>query len=147
MFALIVGMFLEFIRHTLGVNAGGHEVMVHIAEHTDDLRGQGFIQNFNGFIYIAFVAFSYGAIFHFVNGALAYLLYISYKVWHKFLVGGRIIGSNRDKIAATQNRMSHACGLESPGKSWMTRTPSQRALKPVLLRFSRQKIKAHHQQR
>src|SRR5579864_2682370 len=107
-------MLFKFIRHALGVNAGGHEVMVHIAEYTDDLRGQGFIEDFNRFIYVAFIAFGYCAIFHLVNGALAYLLYISYKMWHKFLVGGRIIGSNRDKIAATQNRMSHAAKQDVP---------------------------------
>jgi len=85
--ALIVGMFLEFIRHALGVNAGCHEVMMHIAQHADNFRCQRFIQDFNGFIYVAFITLGYSAVFHLVNGALAYLLDISDKMWHRVLVG------------------------------------------------------------
>jgi hypothetical protein len=73
------------------MNAGGHEVMMHVAQHADNLSGQRFIQDFYGFIHVAFITFGYGAVFHFANGALAYLLYISNKMRHKVPRRGGII--------------------------------------------------------
>src|ERR1700760_367542 len=93
-------MLLEFIGNALGVDAGGHEVMVHVAQHADDFGRQRFIQDFNGFIHIAFITFGYGAIFHLMNGALSYLLYISNKMRHKFLVWAG--------LAVTDIRLSRA---------------------------------------
>ncbi len=49
-FALGVGVFLELIAHGHGMNAGGHEVVVHVAQHANDLRSQRFVQNGDGLL-------------------------------------------------------------------------------------------------
>src|SRR5438876_4918949 len=61
--AFAVGMLLEFTGHALAVHAGGHEVMVHVAQHADNLGGQGFVENRDGLLHIAFVAGGDRAVF------------------------------------------------------------------------------------
>src|SRR5579884_1162694 len=87
MLALFISMLFKFIGHGFCVDAGSHKVMMHVAQHADNLCGQRFIQNINRFVYIAFVTFSNSAIFHLINGAAANLFNVSYKMRHKFLVG------------------------------------------------------------
>jgi hypothetical protein len=82
MLALGVRVLLELITRGPGVHTGGHEVMVHVAQHADNLRGQRLIENFDGLLYVALIALCHGALFHLVDGATAQLLNIFHKLWH-----------------------------------------------------------------
>jgi hypothetical protein len=61
--------------------------MVHVAQHADNLCGQGLIQDRNGLVDIALVALGYGAIFHFAYGSLPDFFNVANKVWHRLLIG------------------------------------------------------------
>ena len=86
--AFAVGMLLEFIGHALAMDAGGHEVMVHVAQHADDLGGQGFVENRDGLLDIAFVAGGDGAFFNLIESAAADLLYIADESLHRASASG-----------------------------------------------------------
>ena len=82
-FAFRVGVFLELIAHRHGVDAGGHEVVVHVAQHAYDLRSQRVIQNGDGLFHVTLVGVGYRSVFDFLRCALAYLFHIGHKTWHK----------------------------------------------------------------
>ena len=86
--AFAVGMLLEFIGHALAVNAGGHEVMVHVAQHADNLGGQSFVENRDGLLDIAFVAGGDRAVFNLIESAAADLLYIADESLHRASASG-----------------------------------------------------------
>ena len=85
--ALGVGVLLEFAGDGAAVHAGRHEVMVHVAQHADNLSGQGFIQNIDGLVYVAAITLGDGAFFNLAGGALADVFYVANEVWHGSLAG------------------------------------------------------------
>src|SRR5690242_21951195 len=53
--ALGIGVLFEFAGNRFAVHAGGHKVVVHVAEDAHDLSSQGLVQNFDGLFFIAAV--------------------------------------------------------------------------------------------
>src|SRR5690242_1312738 len=58
-----IGVLLELAGHGFAVHAGGHKVVVHVAEDADDLGSQGLVQNFDGLFFIAAVGICDRSIF------------------------------------------------------------------------------------
>jgi len=66
-----IGVLFEFAGHRFAVHPRGHEVVVHVAQHADNLRSQSFVQDGNGFVDVAFVTLGDGAFFNLVFSTLA----------------------------------------------------------------------------
>ena len=83
MLAFGVGMLLELVAHGHGVNAGRHEVVVHVAQHADNLGRQRVVQNRDGLIDVAFIGVGYRAFFNLLRGALTDFFHIGHETWHE----------------------------------------------------------------
>src|SRR5947209_15359035 len=104
MFALLICMLFEFISGAGPMYAGGHKVMMHVAQDADNLSGQRFIQDGDGLVYVSPVALRDRAILHFLFGAAAQVLHVFDELWHKSPLGNMRSG-NFCKIVALAWKM------------------------------------------
>src|SRR5690348_6605562 len=89
-----IGVLLELAGNRFAVYAGGHKVVVHVAEDAHDFGSQGLVQNFNGLFFIAAVGVCDGSIFDAAAGTLAELLNVFDKLRHIHLTGNCLPDKN-----------------------------------------------------
>ena len=82
-FALCIGVLLEFVAHCHGMNASRHKVVVHVAQHANNLGRERLVQDRDGLIYIAFIGVGYRAFFNFLRSPLTNFFYIGNETWHE----------------------------------------------------------------
>ena len=116
--ALGVGVLLEFVAHRHAVNAGRHEVVVHVAQHADNLRGQRLVQNRNSLLYVAFVGVGDGAFIDLLLGTSANLFYIVDKLRHNFLSSLEELPSGRPNERWTSSGGTRRCTVLEAPERW-----------------------------
>src|SRR6202011_3746558 len=89
---LFIGVFEEFFGHGLRMNAFRSVVMAFVTENTNNLSGQGFVENLADSVTIAFVSAGHGAVQDVLTSAFADFFNVVDKCWLRF--GHRLGGDN-----------------------------------------------------
>src|ERR1700674_1447374 len=100
---LFIGVFEEFRGHGLRMNAFSSVVMAFVRENTNNLSGQGFVENLDDSLTIAFVSAGDGAVQDVLTGAFGCFFDVGDKRWLRF--GHRLGGHNEWLLASRTNRL------------------------------------------
>src|SRR6185312_3581419 len=116
--AFCVSMVLELAGHSFTVDAGGHEVMVNIAQQANDFSSKRFIEDLNGFFDVPLVTLRDGAVFHFFFRAPPKVFNIFYEMWHEYSPSEKSATSNKGKIVATRRKMPAVLSVAGEQERW-----------------------------